>query len=78
MQEAAGLGVDGKEGLRLPTSLVSLGEEIVVIFYMEERSPWPSLAPGASCMLTSLIFLMCNTSSERVWLLNPLPVMNIS
>lgn len=33
---------------------------------------------GPSCIRTSLIFLTCGTSSERVRLLNPLPVMNMS
>lgn len=78
MQEAAGLGTDGKDGLRLRPELISLLEEIAVLSSMEERSSWPSPAPGASCIVTSLIFLTCDTSSKRARLISPLPVMNIS
>lgn len=70
--------MDGKDGFRLPPPLISLLEEILVLSYKEERSSGPSPAPGASYILTSLIFLTCDflTSSKFVQLLSLLPVRN--
>ncbi|XP_009981930.1 PREDICTED: nck-associated protein 1-like, partial [Tauraco erythrolophus] len=38
---------------------------------MEERSLWPSPAPGASRVPASVVFLMCHAPSERVRPLSP-------
>lgn len=47
-----------------------------MLSHREERSSWPSPAPGPSYILTGLIFLTCYPSSECVRLLSPLAAMD--